>query len=42
MVLGLVFAVVLARGSMPKAIAMILVGILFPPSAPTSKPARSA
>ncbi len=29
MVLGLMFAVVLARGSVPKAMAMILVGILF-------------
>src|ERR1051325_7886392 len=29
MVLGLMFAVVLARGSVPKALAMILVGILF-------------
>src|ERR1051325_2366005 len=29
MVLGLMFAVVLARGSVPKALAMILVGLLF-------------
>ena len=29
MVLGLMFAVVLARGSVPKAMAMILVGVLF-------------
>ncbi len=29
MVLGLMFAVVLARGSIPKALAMILVGVLF-------------
>jgi putative tricarboxylic transport membrane protein len=42
MVMGLVFAVVLARGSILKASAMILVGILFSTVGPTSRPGRSA
>ena len=42
MVLGLIFAVVLAKGSVLKAIAMIVFGLLLPWSAPTSRPARRA
>ena len=42
MVLGLIFAVVLAKGSVLKAIAMIVFGLLCRWSAPTSRPARRA
>ena len=42
MILGLMFAVVLARGSLLKAVAMILVGILLSSVGPTSRPARTA